>query len=285
MNKKHIKYWLKGITIIRLVVWPVINLTQFQLQRKYLKSRDAQYLKSLRNIHRGERCFVIGNGPSLKAEDLDRLMGEISFASNRIFCIYPKTKWRPTYYICVDPYALESGMDSIKNEGTYEKFINFAVKKKETKANEEKYENIHYIYLKSNFSIKRGKEKVDCLSDNVSHYFTQNATVTVNAIEFAVHMGFSEMYLLGVDNNYAIKLDEKGKVYKEKSMRTSYFEGVKGEEFVAQPVDYMNRSYMAAKKFAEENGVKIYNATRGGKLEVFERVDFDELMNQSICRK
>ena len=35
--------------------------------------------------------------------------------------------------------------------------------------------------------------------------------------------------------------------------------------------------YMCAKEYAERHEIKIYNATRGGKLEVFERVDFDSL--------
>ena len=37
---------------------------------------------------------------------------------------------------------------------------------------------------------------------------------------------------------------------------------------------------MSAKKFYEGNGRKIYNATRGGKLEVFERVDFDDIIKK-----
>ena len=35
--------------------------------------------------------------------------------------------------------------------------------------------------------------------------------------------------------------------------------------------------YRMAKEFAEENHVSIYNATHGGKLEFFKRVDFDSL--------
>ncbi len=31
------------------------------------------------------------------------------------------------------------------------------------------------------------------------------------------------------------------------------------------------------KKYADKNGVKIFNATRGGMLEVFERVDLDDM--------
>ena len=40
---------------------------------------------------------------------------------------------------------------------------------------------------------------------------------------------------------------------------------------------YTFSAYEVAKENAEKKGIKIYNATRGGKLEVFERVDFDSL--------
>ena len=40
------------------------------------------------------------------------------------------------------------------------------------------------------------------------------------------------------------------------------------------------KAYQKAKQYAETHGIKIYNATRGGKLEVFERVDFDSLFEK-----
>ena len=42
-------------------------------------------------------------------------------------------------------------------------------------------------------------------------------------------------------------------------------------------VDNIYNAHVAAKKYADEHDIKIYNATRGGKLEVFPRVDFDSL--------
>ena len=36
-------------------------------------------------------------------------------------------------------------------------------------------------------------------------------------------------------------------------------------------------AYKKAKEYADKHGIKIYNATRGGALEVFPRVNFDDL--------
>ena len=41
-------------------------------------------------------------------------------------------------------------------------------------------------------------------------------------------------------------------------------------------------AYQAAREYADRHGIKIYNATRGGKLEVFERVDFDSLFSMGV---
>ena len=37
------------------------------------------------------------------------------------------------------------------------------------------------------------------------------------------------------------------------------------------------QGYCVVKKYAQEHGIKIQNATRGGKLEIFERVNLDDL--------
>ena len=39
-------------------------------------------------------------------------------------------------------------------------------------------------------------------------------------------------------------------------------------------------AYRAAEEMSYKRGIRIYNATRGGKLETFERVDFDEIFEK-----
>lgn len=55
-------------------------------------------IADFKDKHKGERCFVLGCGPSLRHTNLDLIADEISFAMNNICLIYPQTKWRPTYY-------------------------------------------------------------------------------------------------------------------------------------------------------------------------------------------
>ena len=68
---------------------------------------SKSYFNSIKDIHKGQRGFVVGNGPSLKACDLTKIRGEVSIASNLIHLIYDQTLWRPTYLTVVDPLVWE----------------------------------------------------------------------------------------------------------------------------------------------------------------------------------
>lgn len=51
----------------------------------------------------------------------------------------------------------------------------------------------------------------------------------------------------------------------------------KGYTLAVPNVQLMERCYYRARKVAEKRGVKIYSATKGGKLGVFKRIDYDSL--------
>ena len=72
-------------------------------------------LSSLRNFHKSESLFVIGNGSSLTAEDLEAIAetGQPSIAFNDIFSWYGSTSFRPTYYIVEDPIFARKHLDQI----------------------------------------------------------------------------------------------------------------------------------------------------------------------------
>jgi hypothetical protein len=56
---------------------------------------------------------VIGNGPSLRPEDLDRLGSEITFASNKIYLVFDQIAWRPSYYSVCDPLVAQNNRETI----------------------------------------------------------------------------------------------------------------------------------------------------------------------------
>jgi hypothetical protein len=103
--------------------------------------------------------------------------------------------------------------------------------------------------------------------------------VTYAMLQMAVYMGFKEIYLLGMDHNFSREKQGDGSIATKENVRNhAAILGNYGLWGVAEPVKTTN-AYKSAKNYADGHGIKIYNATRGGKLEVFERVDFDGLFS------
>ena len=92
-------------------------------------------------------------------------------------------------------------------------------------------------------------------------------------------MGFKEIYLLGVDHSFSVYQNMKGEVIRDENAKDYFCEDYNKDRdnlFVPTP-ERSELAYMAAQAFANSSDVKIYNATRGGKLEVFPRIDFDSI--------
>lgn len=220
-------------------------------------------IEELKDIHKNESCFIVATGPSLKMEDLDILFERkaFSFGVNKIGYAYASTKWRPTYYVGIDRRLVESEyFSSIKPEE--QSVYAFIGDESESFWEREHGSNV----LKYHFCSEWAFGRYPKFSEDLSRKSYTGGTVVYLCMQLAVYMGFREIYLLGVDFTGA---GEHGSKYNH-----FYSE----EELTS--VSYTNQvkaAYEKAKKYADEHGIKIYNATRGGKLEIFERVDFDNL--------
>lgn len=106
-------------------------------------------------------------------------------------------------------------------------------------------------------------------------------TVAYTAMQMAVYMGFKEIYLIGVDHNFRVSQDSNGNIKVDNSVKDYFCDNYNSDkdELYIPNLNNSTKAYMAAKKYCDEHDVTIYNATRGGKLEVFERVDFDKLFD------
>lgn len=225
------------------------------------------YLKKLKNVNKGERCFIIGNGPSLNTEDLEKLRKEKTFSSNRVYNIFENTDWRSTYY-CVQDYELikNSREEISKMSSCSTAFLGRALGIEYPK---------FYKFLSIRLKIKDFYPEPPLFSDDISKCIYEGMTVSYMCLQIAIYMGFKEIYLLGVDHSYSVTLEPDGSV--------TQFEGVSDHFSEKDKIDNLpllyksTLAYESAKKYADEHNIKIYNATRGGKLEVFERADFDSL--------
>ena len=164
---------------------------------------NKKWLESFRGKHEGQRCFVIGNGPSLRAEDLDKLKGELTFGVNKITEIFKYTDWRPTYYMVSDPLYFVD-----QNERIAE-LIDHAMlllpSEFLTQVDSNYVKRIVWYYPIRRYSI------IPEFSNCPDKFVYEGGSVLYKVIQFAVYMGIKEVYLLGVDNNYKRKVLPDGR--------------------------------------------------------------------------
>jgi hypothetical protein len=246
----------KGSKIIKEVIYPI--------------SQNGKNIKALKNIHHGQRCFIIGNGPSLKTEDLDKLKNEITFAFNRIYYIFNQTEWRPTYYCSEDDKTILNSKEEINNLKLYNKFFPVNLP----------WDFKIYIQNAKYYILKFGERNLEpTFSNDMTKGLYWGNTVAYTAMQMAVYMGIKEIYLVGVDHNFSKVINDQGEVIIDEQVK-DYFsdEYNRDKDTLYIPnIETSTRAFSAAKKYADQNNIKIYNATRGGKLEVFERIDFDQI--------
>lgn len=258
--------------LYRGLLFPPIMAFRLMRRFMYAFTEDSKKLKQLKNSHVGKRCFIIGNGPSLTVRDLEKLENEVTFATNRIYSIFEDTKWRPNYYLAIDNNILKDNIENIEKVECEHKFINITSKAYGIK----KDNNTTFINMFGPYLINPCSYETKRVCRDVSKSFTLSYSVTGVAIELAIYMGFNEIYLIGVDNSYSNSIDKNGKILRDDSVK-DYFGKLKSKSYTIQYSDATNSYYKAFRTYAEKNGIKIYNSTRGGKLEVFERKEFDKL--------
>jgi hypothetical protein len=253
---------------------------------------------SFTSKHRGERCWLMGNGPSLNEMELDLLEPETVFASNSIFLLFPRISWRPRYYSCVDTRVLPdialsvSGMlEAHRNmDGFFP--MNLALHDGsgqviETSSLLARLPNIHYF-------AQIGSDTSDLPDGAFTLGFAAPLrapkTVTITLLQLAVGMGYSEIFLIGCDTEYSIprSVRQSGPnvcaAKEEKLLLTStqnddpnhfsrdYFG--RGRKWHHPKVHDMQWHYAQAKSVLDSAGIAVFNATVGGQLEVFPRVDY-----------
>ena len=237
------------------------------LERYYnLYARDELYhneeIEKFKNIHKGKRVFIVGTGPSLKMSDLDILYNnnEICISVNGIFKAFSKTRWRPNYYGISDAVGVLQWQREIEKMDVNAKFISdVAWNFKEKKSNMYKW-HMHQEW-------KLGEKPL--FSNDFSKVSYCGTTITYDfALQIAVYMGFSDIYLLGIDCTMASDSSKQHFISEYDS---------KGNDTGSLNVSQNILAYMSARDYAEQNGINVINATRGGALEVFKRVDFDTL--------
>lgn len=228
------------------------------------KNCHSQKISALKDTKKGKRCFIVGNGPSLTINDLELIKDEDCFAANLIYKLFDKTDWRPKYYFIQDRYA-DTGNDLDTLDIEYLFVGNYYWRTREL--------NNPKAICTNN--VRNFNKKNVAFSNDISKKIIDYHTVTYSMIQAAIYFGYDEIYLIGMDHSYTLTYDKTGKVIRDKSVKSHCFEDSHPEKVIAN-IEGMNKAYIAARDYANKNSVKIYNSTRGGKLEWFPRKELEK---------
>lgn len=233
-------------------------------------------IRKLKNSQAGKRCFIVATGPSLTLEDVELLKDEITFGVNGIIRLFNKTEWRPTYYAMCDRNVhrdyIDSGTDMALDEFCHERAFMTAPMKKYYKESSSVKKTLFIPYSYLNHEVTARNMDFRYSEDLI--FGGYNAATVVNfCINIAQYMGFSEIFLIGTDctsSGDKQYFDD----YKQEQKTNFYFKTMLERNSI--------QAYTRIREEMEKRNVKVYNATRGGALEVFPRVALEDALDNSI---
>lgn len=247
-------------------------------EEDHAKPVDKEALRALHNKHAGERCFIVGNGPSLNEMDLLKMKKDPSIAVNGIFYKTDETGYRPTYYVVEDRCVMADNRERINSyQADFKLFPSIYHDQITQRENTAFFQMNRGFYEKTspNFEIPR-------FSTDFSERAYCGQSVTYINLQLAYYLGFSEVYLIGIDFSYEIPESAiiKGHVIESTADDPNHFHPDyfgKGKKWNDPKLHNVLKNLELAKMVFEWSGRKVFNATKGGKLEVFERRDYDAL--------
>jgi len=259
-------------------------------QWRRVSTRRLDENRRLIGLHAGERrCFVIGNGPSLKDMNLRPLADEFTIAANS-FYKHPDAGAIGVDYLCVnDPHFMKDEPRSVN----WHRTIGEKLPTASLVLNETAYPlvNTHRLYSGHDvYYVRSGPRTHRAASVNLDLSRPLNVGMTTGssvAIPLALSLGFKEIYLIGFDCNWLADLSASYHFYQTHE-HFPEFDSVNKD---TRGFDYEDELRSALREFeshrllrekAKSIGARIVNATIGGLLDVYERKGFAECLSKGI---
>lgn len=227
---------------------------------------SLQRLSALKDVHRGKRAFIIGNGPSLRQTDLSLLRNEFTFGLNRIYLLFPELGFTTTYLVSINDLVIEQCRDEIAAL-PIPKFLSWR--------SHRYFEGMHLSREALPTFLYTTYEKPTFARD-ARFRLWEGATVTYVALQLAFHMGFETVILIGVDHNFVTRGPANQTVVSEGDDPNHFDPRYFGKGFRWQLPDLETSeiAYRMARRAYEQAGRQVLDATIGGKLTVFPKVDY-----------
>jgi len=279
-TKKRIKQFIPPILKNKIIFFR--NYFNF-LKYKNLLLKNIQ----LNNKHKGKRCFILGSGPSIKNEDLIPLKNEIVFALNNFYV-------HPDFSIIMsgnkDKYYLTAPIHPPQTEKEWKDWLSdmeenmpnnttmiFGLNRDDI--------NIKYICDQNNlfnnnkiywyFSGKIVNEYYNYSQQdvNITKMIWIADTVSIYALILAIYMGFSEIYMLGMDHNYICNKESNYRFYNNGiHQHNEQQRSLKGSSKVKHFSKGLYNIFSQYEMIKNNTPKSIYNVSSNSLLDVFEYV-------------
>jgi hypothetical protein len=224
------------------------------------RRESIRRLAAFKDIHKGKRAFVIANGPSLKQTEMSKLRNEFTFGMNRIYLMFAELGFSTTYLTVVNSDLATLSLPKFLAWRSRRHFpTNLPITQLPT-------------FLYTSYTGPR-------FSSDVRGRVWEGATVTNVTLQLAFHMGFQQVVLIGVDHNYTATGKPNTTVVSQGDDPNHFSPAYFGKGFRWQLPDLETSEvgYAMARESYREAGREILDATIGGKLTIFPKVDYDSL--------
>ena len=249
-NIKKILFHAKCLDLARC------EIADFRYNKQY--GETTKKLHNLKNKFKNKRCFVLGTGPSLKKTNLNLIKNKILWGVNSL--IWEKIGLDITFF------GLDSSVPNVTtkmlNNIAGDLFLFGNASRKYFGSNKNGFVEKLIAVKKKGSILKKG-----CFPNDISKFiYGEGGTSVISCLQLIYYMGFTEVYLLGCDCDYS----------------GGHFTGYERIPFTnhkeTKHWKTVFDAYAICKNEFEKDGKKIYNATVGGKLEVFERKELEDIV-------
>ncbi|GJE07548.1 hypothetical protein AOPFMNJM_2877 [Methylobacterium jeotgali] len=264
-------------------------------------SEIPHLLDGFKGRHRGERAFIVGNGPSLRRIDMRLLKDELTFGSNRSFLGYEDWGFPFRYWGISDRLQIEMYKEEYE-EGIDRDSVKFFP-----------FEYLHFLKVANACPCEIASDaafgeqwlRFPHFGERPNALF-MSFTVTITLIQIAALMGCDPIVLIGVDHNYPIaRVKRRGNdeafvnpalttpmrdLQRRSKLGWDYWEGntatgathftdkyVTNKIFVPPRTAWSETAYDYAKLWCDRAGVTILNATPDSHLTSYPRVAYETL--------
>jgi len=246
----------------RIAVWPMANFHPWRRE-------SMRQLAALKDIHKGHRCFIIGNGPSLKDTDISKLKDEYTFGMNRIYLTFEDWGFSTNFLVSVNDLVVEQCVEDFLalDMPCFFSWHSRRFFPQSTIAAAQLPIFLHTTYTGPKFAADaRGR-------------LWEGATVTYICLQLAFHMGFEQAILVGVDHSFSSTGQPNTTVVSQGDDRDHFDSSYFGAGFRWQlpDLDTSEMGYAIARKAYLDAGREVLDATIGGQLTVFPKTDYGSL--------